>query len=485
MLRQSISKHSLSHQLTSLDPRMPAPTRRNFLKSTASGFGYLAFASLAQAAAARDSAGSPSGLAPRPTHFPARAQRVIFLCMNGGPSHLDLFDYKPALKRDADKRNLFPTPFRFARHGQSGAWVSEVMPRLAEKVDDICFIRSMQTDLPNHSQAFQQMHTGSFQFTRPSLGAWTLYGLGTENSNLPGFITINPPADNGGARNYGSAFLPAIFQGTKIGTNQIPGFYAALLGVDQEPGPPLKYMDNPRLTLAEQRHQLDFIRDLNTSKLERDGVHPEIEGAIESFELAFRMQDEIPGLLDVGDESASTLDLYGIGADRPADRFGRQCLLARRLLEAGVRFVEITSPTNWDHHFLLKDNLEESCRSTDQPVAALLTDLKQRGLLNDTLVVWAGEFGRTPFAQSGTGRDHNNKGYTIWMAGGGVRGGLRYGATDEHGQQAVEDPVHIHDWHATVLHLLGLDHQRLTFNYAGRDFRLTDVYGQVVHEIIA
>jgi hypothetical protein len=440
---------------------------------------------LAHAAAARDSAGSPSDLAPRPTHFPARAQRVIFLCMNGGPSHLDLFDYKPALKRDTEKRNLFPTPFQFARHGQSGAWVSEVMPRLAEQVDDICFIRSMQTDLPNHSQAFQQMHTGSFQFTRPSLGAWTLYGLGTENTNLPGFITINPPADNGGARNYGSAFLPAIFQGTKIGTNQIPGFYAALMGVDQEPGPPLKYMDNQRLTAAEQRRQLDFIRDLNAAKLERDGVHREIEGAIESFELAFRMQDEIPGLLDVGDESASTLDLYGIGADRPTDRFGRQCLLARRFIEAGVRFVEITSPTNWDHHFLIKDNLQESCQSTDQPIAALLTDLKQRGLLNDTLVVWAGEFGRTPFAQSGTGRDHNNKGYTIWMAGGGVRGGLQFGATDEYGQQAVENPVHIHDWHATMLHLLGLDHRRLTFNYAGREFRLTDVYGQVVDEIVA
>lgn len=457
-------------------------SRRMLLKSAASGFGYLAFAGLAHQAAAKEAA---SPLAPRDTHFPAKAKRVIFLCMNGGPSHIDLFDYKPALKRDASKRNLMPSPFRFAQHGESGAWVSEVMPKLAEHADDLCFIRSMQTDLPNHSQAFLQMHTGSFQFTRPSVGAWSLYGLGTENMNLPGFITINPPADNGGARNYGSAFLPAIFQATKIGTNQIPGFYAALLGIDQEPGPPLKNIDNPNVTPAEQRSQLDFIRELNTRKLERDVVHPEIEGAIESFELAFRMQDEIPALLELNDESEATLELYGIGSGKPTDRFGRQCLLARRMAEAGVRFIEITSPEGWDHHFMLKDKLAETCLATDQPVAALLADLKQRGMLEDTLVVWAGEFGRTPFAQSGTGRDHNNKGYTIWMAGGGVRGGMTYGATDEHGQQAVENPVHIHDWHATLLHLLGLDHTRLTFNYAGRDFRLTDVYGNVVRDIVA
>lgn len=462
-------------------------SRRALLKTTASGFGYLAFAGMAQQAAATNR-GNASLLAAQPTHFQARAKRVIFLCMNGGPSHMDLFDYKPALKRDADKggqTSLMPSPFRFAQYGQSGAWVSEACPELAKMVDDICFIHSMHTDLPNHSQAFIQMHTGSFQFTRPSMGAWSLYGLGTENTNLPGFITINPPADNGGAANYGSAFLPAIFQGTKIGTNQIPGFYAALLGVDQEPGPPLKNMDNPRLSLSEQRKQLDFLRDLNAHKLQRDAFNPEIEGAIESFELAFRMQDEVPDLLDLSAESASIFELYGIGANRATDRFGRQCLLARRLAEAGVRFIEITSPIGWDHHFMLKDKLLESCRATDQPVAALLADLKQRGMLDDTLVVWAGEFGRTPYAQSGTGRDHNNKGYTIWMAGGGIKPGFSFGATDEHGSQAVDNPVHIHDWHATVLHLLGLDHQRLVFNYAGRNFRLTDVYGRVVDEIIA
>lgn len=463
-------------------------SRRQLLKSSASGFGYLAFAGLAQQAAARDAAATKSDLASQPTHFSPRAKRVIFLCMNGGPSHMDLFDFKPALAAEPPSgkpSNLMPSPFAFAQHGQSGAWVSEALPHLAKKVDDICFVRSMQTDLPNHSQAFIQMHTGSFQFVRPSVGAWSLYGLGTENTNLPGFITINPPADNGGARNYGSAFLPAIFQGTKIGTNQIPGFYAALLGIDQEPGPPLKNIASSRLTTAEQRRQLDLIGDLNQRKLSRDVYHPEIEGAIESFELAFRMQDEVPGLLDLTEETEATFQLYGIGAGLASDRFGRQCLLARRLAEAGVRFIEITSPVGWDHHFMLKDNLTKSCDATDQPIAALLTDLKQRGMLDDTLVVWAGEFGRTPYAQSGTGRDHNNKGYTIWMAGGGVRGGLTYGATDELGAEAVENPVHIHDWHATVLHLLGLDHERLTFNYAGRNFRLTDVYGRVVNEIIS
>lgn len=473
----------MSHSFP-IDPQAML-SRRGLLKSTASGFGYLAFASLAHQAAARDAASGKPQLAAQSTHFPARAKRVIFLCMNGGPSHMDLFDYKPDLKTDAAKANVMPSPFEFAQHGQSGAWVSEALPKLAEKVDDICFIRSMNTDLPNHSQAFIQMHTGSFQFVRPSMGAWSLYGLGTENTNLPGFITINPPADNGGARNYGSAFLPAIFQGTKIGTNQIPGFYAALMGIDQEPGPPLKNIKNPRLSPTEQRAQLDFIRDLNSQKLQRDQYHPEIEGAIESFELAFRMQDEVPDLLDLTAEPQSMYELYGIGSGLPTDRFGRQCLLARRLAEAGVRFIEITSPIGWDHHFMLKDKLAESCLATDQPVAALLTDLKQCGMLEDTLVVWAGEFGRTPYAQSGTGRDHNNKGYTIWMAGGGVKGGLSFGATDEHGYQAVENPVHIHDWHATLLHLLGLDHKRLTFNYAGRDFRLTDVYGRVVNEILS
>ena len=470
------------------------PSRRAALKSVASGFGYLAFAGLAhQAAASQASPADP--LVPRPTHFPARAKRVIFLCMNGGPSHVDLYDYKPALDAQAggggrfggagSGAKLLPAAFPFRRHGESGLWFSDALPHIARHADDLCLIHSMHTDLPNHSQAFIQMHTGSFQFVRPSAGAWTLYGLGTENTDLPGFITINPPSDNGGARNYGSAFLPAVYQGTKIGANQIPGFYAKLLGVDREPGPPLKNVRHPVLTAEQQRRQLDFTRQLNSHKLQRDQYHPEIEGAIESFELAFRMQSELPQLLDLSSESTAMFDHYGIGPGLPTDRFARQCLLARRLVEAGVRFVEVTSPVGWDHHFLLRDNLAESCTATDQPVAALLSDLKQRGLLDETLVIWAGEFGRTPYVQSGTGRDHNNKGYTIWMAGGGVRGGTSYGATDEYGYQAVDKPVHIHDWHATILHLLGLDHKQLTFNYGGRDFRMTDVYGHVVTGILA
>jgi hypothetical protein len=482
--------------LLSLPPMAPASfSRRAALQSLASGFGWLAFAGLAHEQAARAASSAGEGLAAKATHFAPKARRVIFLCMNGGPSHVDLFDYKPKLQSKEGQQTadsalkgnagLMPSPFEFARHGESGQWMSEVMPHLAGVADELCFIKSMQTDLPNHAQAFLQMHTGSFQFTRPSMGAWTLYGLGTENENLPGFVTINPPSDNGGAQNYGSAFLPAICQATKIGTNQIPGFYAAILGVDREPGPPLRNIGNTELTTAQQRRQLDLIRDLNQQKLARDQYHPEIEGAIESFELAFRMQSEVPDLLDISSESEATLQQYGVGAGQPTDLFGRQCLLARKMAEAGVRFIEITAPTQWDHHFLLKDNLAESCEMTDKPVAALLQDLKARGMLQDTLVIWAGEFGRTPFAQSGTGRDHNNKGYTLWMAGGGVKGGLSYGATDELGYQAVEDPVHIHDWHATILHLLGFDHKRLTFNYAGRDFRLTDVYGNVVEDIIA
>jgi len=468
----------------------PCCSRRFALKSLASGFGYLAFASLAHEAAATDA--SSGALAPKVTHLPARAKHVIFLCMNGGPSQVDTFDYKPALGEERTgsrypwgQAKALASPFRFQQYGESGQWVSEVFPQLAQQVDELCVIHSMQTDLPNHSQAFLQLHTGSFQFVRPSMGAWTLYGLGTENTNLPGFITLNPPSDNGGARNYGSGFLPAICQGTRIGANQIPDFYAKLLGKSEEPGPPLKHLDRGDVPRELQRAQLDLVRNLNRHKLGRDVWHPEIEGATESFELAFRMQDEVPQVLDLRSEPQSMFQMYGIGAGLPTDRFGRQCLMARRLVEAGVRFIEITAPVGWDHHFLLKEELAKSAEATDQPIAALLADLKQRGLLRDTLVVWAGEFGRTPYAQSGNGRDHNNKGFTMWMAGGGVKGGLAYGATDDFGYEAVDKPVHIHDWHATLLHLLGLDHERLTFNYGGRNFRLTDVYGHVVTDILA
>ena len=375
-------------------------SRRHVLKSLASGFGYLAFASLAQEAAAEEGRSRAIGrtLSPTHSHFPARAKRVIFLCMNGGPSHVDLFDYKPALNkqsgnattigRDRGGAKLFGSPFKFSQHGESGLWISEVCPQLAKHVDDLCFLHSMHTDLPNHSQAFIQMHTGSFQFIRPSLGAWTVYGLGSENTKLPGFLTLNPPSDNGGARNYGSGFLPAICQGTKIGGTQIPEFYAKLLGKDEAPGPLFKNIENAHLSRDAQRTQLDLIRSLNEQKLQRDVYHPEVEGAIESFELAFRMQDEIPEVLDVRSEPESIRELYGLGQGRVTDRFGRQCLLARRLAEAGVRFIEVTAPTSWDHHFMIEEKLAESCAATDQPVAALLADLKQRGMFDDTLVIW-------------------------------------------------------------------------------------------------
>jgi hypothetical protein len=448
----------------------------------------LAFAALAQEAAARS-----IGLAAREPHLPAKAKRVIFLTMRGGPSHVDLFDRKPALTKhhgqtaslgkDAAGAKLFGPVHPFAQHGKSGQWIADTYPLIARHADDLCIINSMHTDLPNHAQAFAQMHTGSFQFVRPSIGAWTLYGLGTENDNLPGFITLNPPADNGGAQNYGSAFLPAVCQGTRLGGSQLPDLYAALLKRDVAPGPPMKNISNAHLSPALQRKQLDFIRSLNEQKLAREVHHPEVEGAIQSFELAFRMQTEVPEVLDIRGELEPVLKMYGIG--QGGDQFARQCLLARRLAEAGVRFIEVASPVNWDHHNLLKDGIAKACAATDRPIAALLTDLKARGMLKDTLVVWAGEFGRTPYAQSGDGRDHNHRGYSIWMAGGGVRGGLTYGATDEIGHKAVVNPMHIHDWHATILHLLGLDHTKLTFNYGGRNFRLTETAGVVARGILA
>jgi hypothetical protein len=456
-------------------------SRRDALKTLWGGFGYVAFAGLAARAAAKEAA-KAGPLDPKQPHFAARAKHVIFLCMSGGPSHVDTFDYKPELQKNDGKsvanRNrggyatLLKSPWKFAQHGRSGLWISELFPNVAKHADELCLIRSMHTDLPAHPQAYLQMHTGSFQFVRPSLGAWTLYGLGTENENLPGFITLNPPLNNGGAQNYGSAFLPTIYQGTRIGAESPLG--GRFGGGDAK----MPNISNPKLSGESQRAQLDFIQALNRERLARDQFNPAIEGVIESYELAFRMQKEVPGVMDLSKESEATKAMYGSGP------FGRSCLLARRMVEAGVRFVEVGSG-GWDHHRNLKNDLEARAESVDQPLAALLTDLKQRGLLKDTLVIWGGEFGRTPYAQGNDGRDHNNKGFTLWMAGGGVKGGLSYGSTDEYGAEAVENKVHIHDLHATILHLLGLDHEKLTYRYAGRDFRLTDVKGQVVKGILA
>ena len=325
-----------------------------------------------------------------------------------------------------------------------------------------------------------QMHTGNAQFIRPSLGAWTLYGLGTENDSMPGFIALNPPAAS--AQNFGSSFLPAIYQGTKVGRPQGKGAGQAMRGTATT-GQQIPDISNPRQSKQSQRNQINLIQSLNRQKLERDVQQHDVEGVIESYELAFRMQDVLPDLMDISKESEKTMAMYGINEEDTND-FGRQCLMARRFVESGVRFVEVTHG-GWDHHQRLKTELPKNCHEIDKPIAGLLTDLKQRGLLKDTLVIWGGEFGRSPDAPNGDGRDHNHKGYTTWMAGGGVKGGISYGSTDEHGYQAVEDKCHIHDWHATILHLLGLDHEKLTCRYAGRNFRLTDVAGNVIDKIIA
>jgi hypothetical protein len=453
-------------------------SRRSILRTFSSGFGYLAFADLAQRAVAR----STGPLAPKAPHFAAKAKRVIFLCMNGAPSHVDLLDPKPALtaadgkpspRSPGDFTKLMGSPWKFSRHGQSGAEFSELLPEMAKHADEMCVIRSMQTDLPAHGPASIQMHTGSLQFIRPSLGAWTLYGLGTESENLPGFINLSATSNNGGAQKYGSAFLPAFYQGTPIGTLGPFGRVVGELKVNN--------VANTKLNRSQQRSQLDLIQALNRERLARDVANPQVEGLIESFELGFRMQSEVPSLLDLAGESDATKRLYGIGEDE-TDFMGRQCLLARRFAEAGVRFIEVNHG-DWDDHRDLNTELPKHTAAVDKPVAALLTDLRERGLLKDTLVIWGGEFGRTPHAQ-GSGRDHNNKGFSLWMAGGGIRGGQTYGATDELGYEAVENPVQIHDWHATILHLLGLDHEKLTYRHAGRDFRLTDVKGNVVTQII-
>jgi hypothetical protein len=451
-------------------------SRRSMLQTLSGGFGWMAFSALA---AQQANANTTNPLAPRAPHFTPRAKRVIFLCMRGGPSHVDTFDYKPKLKQDNGKTvearraaRLLASPWEFNQNGQSGLRISELFPEVSRHADDLCLLNGMKTDLPAHPQAFVAMHTGNPQFVRPSMGAWALYGLGTENQNLPGFITLSPPVGLGGAQNYGSSFLPAIYQGTPIGRERLPITRAQVNNIA-----------NRRLGSKAQRVQLDLVQAMNRERLTKDEFNPEIEGVIESYELAFRMQAELPGVLDLAGESESTRRLYGIG-EQQTDDFGRQCLLARRMVEKGVRFVEVTHG-NWDQHQNLEQALARNCGATDKPIAGLLADLKSRDMLKDTLVIWGGEFGRKPYAQNNNGRDHNNRGYTMWLAGGGVRGGMTYGSTDDYGYEAVENKLHTHDFHATVLHLLGLDHERLTYNYAGRDFRLTDVYGNVAKEIMA
>lgn len=462
-------------------------SRRDLLYKSASGFGLMALQGLLQEGVSAAPPKSINPLSTKAPHFKAKAKRVIFVFMHGGPSQVDTFDHKPLLDRDNGKEysgpkpriqfaqtgNLLKSPWEFKRYGKSGLEVSDLFPNVGKMADDLCVIKSIHGSNAAHGGALLKIHTGSDVFVRPSIGSWLTYGLGTENQNLPGFITICPTLGHGGVQNWSSAFLPAYSQGTPIGNASIRSRNAKI-----------SHIDNPDLTGKLQRMQLDLLQGLNKEQLAHFGHDPNLEGRIESFELAYRMQTETPKLMDISTESKATLDMYGIGAG-PTDDFGRQCLLARRFCEAGVRFVQVTHSYKWDQHGNLKNDHAKNAMEVDLPIAGLLKDLKARGLLEDTIVLWGGEFGRTPTAQGGDGRDHNPHGYTMWMAGGGVKGGFSYGNTDDYGWFAEENKVHIHDLHATMLHLLGLDHTRLVYRYAGRDYRLTDVHGDVVHNIIS
>jgi len=467
----------------------PATNRRDLLKSVAGGFGYLALADLlSQESRAAKPNRKANPLAPREPHFEPKAKRVIFLFMHGGPSQVDTFDYKPQLIKDHGKPlpfdkprvfsgstgNLLKSPFKFNQHGESGAWVSEIFPQIAKHVDDMCIINGIHGSNSRHGGAAMELHNGSDTFVRPSMGSWINYGLGTENQDLPGYITVCPTLTHGGGNLFTSAFLPAAYAGTPLGNAATASDKAQIPFIHNAQKTPLK----------RQRRELDFLQDLNRSRLDGTGPDAGLEGRINSFELAFRMQQAAPAIQDVAGEPKSMLEMYGI--DNPKTRdFGWQCLMARRFAESGVRFVQVSHSYKWDQHANLKSSHTNNAAEVDQPIAALLTDLKSRGLLDDTLVLWGGEFGRTPVAQGNDGRDHNPQGYTMWLAGGGVKGGIRYGETDEYGYFAVKDKVHLHDLHATMLHLLGLNHLKLTYRYGGRDYRLTDIAGEIVHDIIA
>lgn len=463
-------------------------SRRHALRDVACGFGGLAMGALAHQQA--------TGASARIVHHPPKAKRVIFLFMAGGVSHVDSYDYKEQLFQDDgkmvrfnDARTLAKTRkiiehrvmkplWDFEQYGQAGQHVSELFPHTARHVDDLCFLKGMHTEGVAHGPSTLFLHTGSINLVRPSMGSWANYGLGTENENLPGFVSIGPAMGNGGPRNYSNAFLPAAYQGTPVGRAGIPAKEATirnLTGAHHDP--------------ATQRQQFNLLRQLNAEQANRTPEDDKLEAVISSFELAWRMQNNAPDILDLSRESPSTLEMYGIG-EKHTDNFGQYCLRARRLSEAGVRYVQVnyTDNTNnpaWDQHSNMPKHIEHA-RATDKPVAGLLEDLKRRGLLEDTIVWWGSEFGRTPYAQDkGTGRDHNPDGFTVWLAGGGFKPGFSYGETDSHGHHAVEAKVHMHDLHATILHQLGIDHEKLTYRYDGRDFRLTDVFGRVVTDIIS
>jgi len=453
--------------------KLPTPmSRREMLKMSGIGFGGVALNALL----------SQDSIALRQPPNLARTKRVIFLFMHGGPSTLDLFDPKEALSKNNGKPlpydkprivssktgNLLASPWKFKRHGQSGASVSELLPNIASISDDLCFINSMHCSNSRHGGALLELHTGSDTFTRPAMGSWINYGLGSENDNLPGFITINPPSSHGGSGAWSSAFLPAKYGGTMIsgkGSNMnIP------------------FIKSPLKERSQQRKEIDLINAFNKNHISNFEGNTELESRIESYELAFRMQMTAPEIQNIENEPDHINKLYGAD-QKPTDEFAKQCIMARRFSEAGVRFVQVTH-RYWDSHGNLKDEHTKLSKEMDKPVAGLIQDLKQRGLLDETLVLWGGEFGRTPVAQGNNGRDHNPHGFTMFMAGGGVKPGMQYGSTDEYGYHAEEKPVHFHDLHATILHLMGIDHTDLTYRYAGRDFRLTDVHGNIISDII-
>lgn len=469
--------------------------RRDALRQLGAGFGTLGLASvLAQShtgsgvARADMVSNSDSPLAPRAPHFAPKAKHVIQLFMPGGPSQVDTFDYKPEIAKHAGQRpesvdrkslrntkmGLMPSPYSFRQHGQCGRWVSEIFPHVAEMVDDLCFIHSMHTDTPEHASAMMMMNVGHLQPTRPSMGSWLTYGLGTENQDLPGFIAMSPRAQpRNKLANWGNAFLPGAYTGTYVNIHEM------------KPDHIMQDLKNNWLPKVDQRHQADLLTRLNQLDLQRQQHDPQLEASIQTMEMAFRMQFAVPDAFDTSKESKETLEMYG------DSEYAKGCLLARRLVERGVRMVQLSLSIDgydiaWDTgHENIVDGHRRLALACDQGIAALIKDLKQRGLFEETLVVWGGEFGRAPTSEGQKGRDHDHYGFTTWMAGGGVKGGISYGSTDEFGLTAVEDRVHVHDLHATILHLMGLDHERLTYRYSGRDYRLTDVHGKVIGEIFS
>ncbi|MFO0903260.1 MAG: DUF1501 domain-containing protein [Pirellulales bacterium] len=470
-------------------------SRRDWLRRTANGFGAVALASLlhewqggTSASGADGQGGKPDVFGAKPSHFPAQAKHVIFLYMDGGPSQVDTFDPKPRLKQENGKpfaMKIEPTqfnnngatlgsPWEFKQYGESGLWISDLFPHVAKHADSLAVLRSMTSDFSEHTNGNYFLHTGIGIQGRPSMGAWFGYGLGSECRDLPGFIVLNggliPP---GGLDNFNSGFLPATYQGSIFNTGDAP----------------VANIRRTEPTEALQKNKLELLKKLDARVLDRMGHVDQLESAISNYELAYRMQTAVPGLADLNQETEATREMYGCNSKFGGTAtFGRECLLARRLVEQGVRFIELTCPSvghdRWDQHANLKKGHTENSLAVDQPIGALMTDLKQRGLWDKTLLVWAGEFGRTPFAQGSDGRDHNPFGFSVWLAGGGVKGGVTYGETDEFGYKVVENKLTIHDLHATMLHLLGIDHTRLTFRFGGRDVRLTDVYGEVVKEIL-